>query len=194
MGAEIVSQVVRDLVPLGLDNASSLLLAGSSAGGTGVMLNLDHIHGLVHHELGLKHVSVRGISDSGWFLDRAPYSPNGLSPVEAVRKGMELWRARMPKNCAAVHPHEPWRCYFGYRLYPTLSGKNFNAVTCELFIFITTLNAQNILRMKNLLYFTFFSFIHFSSAICISMALRRSANDSGQCRCASDKTTMGLYS
>ncbi|KAK0084685.1 hypothetical protein PV325_006595 [Microctonus aethiopoides] len=125
MGAEIVSQVVRDLVPLGLDNASSLLLAGSSAGGTGVMLNLDHIHGLVHHELGLKHVSVRGISDSGWFLDRAPYSPNGLSPVEAVRKGMELWRARMPKNCAAVHPHEPWRCYFGYRLYPTLSAPLF---------------------------------------------------------------------
>ena len=52
MGAEIVLQVVRDLVPLGLENASSLLLAGSSAGGTGVMLNLDHVHNLVHHDLG----------------------------------------------------------------------------------------------------------------------------------------------
>lgn len=54
MGAEIVSQVVKDLIPLGLENASSLLLAGSSAGGTGVMLNLDRIHNLVHHELGEK--------------------------------------------------------------------------------------------------------------------------------------------
>lgn len=55
MGAEIVLQVVRDLVPLGLENASSLLLAGSSAGGTGVMLNLDHVHNLVHHDLGKRN-------------------------------------------------------------------------------------------------------------------------------------------
>lgn len=165
MGAEIVLQVVRDLVPLGLENASSLLLAGSSAGGTGVMLNLDHVHSLVHHNLGeldfftratrsfrrpyskvacrvsakitrsfsmnlnsllrrtgLKHIAIRGVSDSGWFLDRAPYSPNGLSPVDAVHKGMELWKARMPHNCVNKHPNEPWRCYFGYRLYPTLTG------------------------------------------------------------------------
>lgn len=52
MGAEIVVQVVRDLVPLGLENASAFLLAGSSAGGTGVMLNLDRVHNLVHGELG----------------------------------------------------------------------------------------------------------------------------------------------
>lgn len=148
MGAEIVLQVVRDLVPLGLENASSLLLAGSSAGGTGVMLNLDHVHNLVHHDLGktniflsllyhsikilsmisiinagLKHIAIRGVSDSGWFLDRAPYSPNGLSPVDVVHKGMELWKARMPHNCVNKHRNEPWRCYFGYRLYPTLTGK-----------------------------------------------------------------------
>ncbi|KAK9303589.1 hypothetical protein QLX08_004754 [Tetragonisca angustula] len=125
MGAEIVLQVVRDLVPLGLENASSLLLAGSSAGGTGVMLNLDHVHSLVHHSLGLRHIAIRGVSDSGWFLDRAPYSPNGLSPVDVVHKGMELWKARMPRNCANEHPNEPWRCYFGYRLYPTLTAPLF---------------------------------------------------------------------
>ncbi|KAI4485879.1 hypothetical protein M0804_006368 [Polistes exclamans] len=125
MGAEIVSQVVRDLLPLGLENASSLLLAGSSAGGIGVMLNLDHVQKLVHEELGLKNVAIRGVSDSGWFLDRAPYSPNGLSPVDAVHKGMELWKARIPHNCVVKHPDEPWRCYFGYRLYPTLTAPLF---------------------------------------------------------------------
>ncbi|XP_026671001.1 palmitoleoyl-protein carboxylesterase NOTUM [Ceratina calcarata] len=121
MGAEIVTQVIRDLVPLGLENASSLLMAGSSAGGTGVMLNLDHVRNLIHYKLGLRFVDIRGVSDSGWFLDRAPYSSNGLSSVDAVRKGMEFWKARMPDNCVAKYPTEPWRCYFGYRLYPTLT-------------------------------------------------------------------------
>ncbi|XP_048512534.1 palmitoleoyl-protein carboxylesterase NOTUM isoform X2 [Athalia rosae] len=121
MGAEIVAQVVRDLIPLGLENASSLLFAGSSAGATGVMLNLDHVQSLVHQELNLKHIAIRGVSDSGWFMDRAPYSSNGLPATDAVRKGMELWKARMPHNCVSKYPHEPWRCYFGYRLYPTLS-------------------------------------------------------------------------
>jgi len=55
MGADIVTQVVRDLVPLGLENASAFLLAGSSAGGTGVLLNLDRVQNLVHHELGTLH-------------------------------------------------------------------------------------------------------------------------------------------
>ncbi|XP_029679290.1 palmitoleoyl-protein carboxylesterase NOTUM [Formica exsecta] len=125
MGAEIVVQVVRDLVPLGLENASAFLLAGSSAGGTGVMLNLDRVQNLVHHELGLRHIAIRGVSDSGWFLDKVPYPPKGLSPVDAIQNGMELWKSRMPRNCVLKYPKEPWRCFFGYRLYPTLSAPLF---------------------------------------------------------------------
>lgn len=53
MGAEIVTQVIRDLVPLGLESANSFLLSGSSAGGTGVMLNLNRVHHLIHRELGM---------------------------------------------------------------------------------------------------------------------------------------------
>ncbi|EFN84998.1 Protein notum-like protein, partial [Harpegnathos saltator] len=125
MGAEVLVQVVRDLIPLGLEGARSLLLAGSSAGGTGVMLNLNRIHNLVHHELGLKHVDVRGVSDSGWFLDRVPYSPNGLASIGAIHKGMDLWKSRIPHNCVAKYRTEPWRCFFGYRLYPTLTAPLF---------------------------------------------------------------------
>ncbi|KAG8039200.1 hypothetical protein G9C98_003507 [Cotesia typhae] len=126
MGAEIVSQVIRDLVPLGLDTASSLMLAGSSAGGMGVMLNLDRVQNLIHHELGLTNTVVRGVSDSGWFLDQEPYPPSGgLLPGETVKMGMELWRARMPTNCVAQYPKEPWKCFFGYKLYPTLSTPLF---------------------------------------------------------------------
>ncbi|XP_077258774.1 palmitoleoyl-protein carboxylesterase notum isoform X4 [Temnothorax americanus] len=74
---------------------------------------------------GLRHVAIRGVSDSGWFLDRAPYSPNGLSPVDAIQKGMELWNSWMPRNCVVRYPNEPWKCFFGYRLYPTLSAPLF---------------------------------------------------------------------
>ena len=153
MGSEIVTQVVRDLVRLGLNNANSLLLAGSSAGGTGVMLNLDRVENLVNNELGnsiihifygpiyffftisylfidvafpaLKNVAVRGVSDSGWFMDREPYSPSGIAPMDAVRKGIDFWKGRVPESCAAENAPVPWRCYFGYRLYPTLTGKSF---------------------------------------------------------------------
>lgn len=124
MGAHVVQQVIRDLVPLGLENSTELLLAGSSAGGTGAMINLDPVRELLHENLRLRHVAVRGVCDSGWFLDRAPYASTGSPhPPDAIRKGMALWQGKVPRRCRALYPNEPWRCYFGYRLYPTLRGK-----------------------------------------------------------------------
>ncbi|BET00789.1 Pectinacetylesterase [Nesidiocoris tenuis] len=126
MGATIVEQVVRDLLTLGLGNGSSLLLAGSSAGGAGVMLNLEMVQGLLDE---YPKIAVRGITDSGWFLDRAPYSSQAdtLASVEAIKKGMVLWEGQVPSACRSVYHGEPWRCFFGYRLYPT--------VTAPLFVF-----------------------------------------------------------
>lgn len=45
MGSLIVRQVIADLIPLGLGHSqgADLLMAGSSAGGLGVMLNLDKV-------------------------------------------------------------------------------------------------------------------------------------------------------
>ncbi|KAF6211533.1 hypothetical protein GE061_012046 [Apolygus lucorum] len=126
MGAVIVEQVVRDLLSQGLRNASSLLLAGSSAGGLGVMLNLEVVQKLL---AGHPKIAVRGITDSGWFLDRTPYSGTAdtLASVEAIKKGMTLWEGRVPPSCRSAYHDEPWRCFFGYRLYPT--------VTAPLFVF-----------------------------------------------------------
>ncbi|XP_018334994.1 palmitoleoyl-protein carboxylesterase NOTUM isoform X2 [Agrilus planipennis] len=125
MGASIVQQVVRDLVPLGLENSTELLLVGSSAGGTGVMINLDPVQELLHRVLKLNHITVRGVADSGWFLDRTPYAPKGTPTVDAIRKGMQLWQGKVPKRCRQMYLDEPWRCYFGYRLYPTLKAPLF---------------------------------------------------------------------
>lgn len=54
MGSLIVRQVISDLIPLGLGNSqgTDLLMAGSSAGGLGVMLNLDKVKKMLHEERG----------------------------------------------------------------------------------------------------------------------------------------------
>ncbi|XP_037881000.1 palmitoleoyl-protein carboxylesterase NOTUM isoform X2 [Glossina fuscipes] len=126
MGALILRQVVSDLIPLGLGRAkgAELLLVGSSAGGLGVMLNLDRITHYLQHERQLQ-VTVRGVSDSGWFLDREPYTPSAVASSEAVRQGWSMWQGSLPESCAQLHKSEPWRCYFGYRLYPTLKAPLF---------------------------------------------------------------------
>uniref|UniRef100_A0A182FI10 Uncharacterized protein n=2 Tax=Anopheles albimanus TaxID=7167 RepID=A0A182FI10_ANOAL len=126
MGSLIVRQVMSDLIPLGLGHSqgADLLMAGSSAGGLGVMLNLDKVRTFLQNERGLK-VSVRGVSDSGWFLDREPYTPGAVAASEAVRQGWKMWDGALPQACVAEHPKEPWRCYFGHRLYNTLKSPLF---------------------------------------------------------------------
>lgn len=124
MGAAIVKQVIKDLLQLGLKNATDLLLTGSSAGGTGVMLNLDPVQELLHDDLKLKQISVKGVTDSGWFLDRVPFVSNGKPAVDAIRRGMQHWKGSVPQACRDSYKEEPWRCYFGYRLYPTLKSTN----------------------------------------------------------------------
>lgn len=124
MGAAIIQQVIKDLLPLGLENGTDLLLTGSSAGGTGVMLNLDPVQELLHDGLKLKQISVKGVTDSGWFLDREPFVSKGKPAVDAIRRGMQHWQGSIPKTCYDLYKDEPWRCYFGYRLYPTLRSKS----------------------------------------------------------------------
>lgn len=73
MGSLIVRQVMADLIPLGLGNpqGADLVMAGSSAGGLGVMLNLDKVRTFLQDERGdknnyfiSKHVSEKRNSRS----------------------------------------------------------------------------------------------------------------------------------
>ncbi|GLG96203.1 Palmitoleoyl-protein carboxylesterase NOTUM, partial [Gryllus bimaculatus] len=125
LGGAVLRAVVAALLP-SLRAADSLLLAGSSAGAAGVLLNVDAVAAQLRGA-GLRRVQVRGVADSGWFLDRALFAPSPLrpAPAEAARRGHALWRGRVPEPCRRAHAHEPWRCYFGYRLYPTLAAPVF---------------------------------------------------------------------
>ncbi|KAJ8345981.1 hypothetical protein SKAU_G00301740 [Synaphobranchus kaupii] len=130
MGSLIIKEVVKDLLAKGLDNAKVLLLAGSSAGGTGVLLNVDQVaEQLV--ELGHTGVQVRGLSDSGWFLDNKQYRCTdcidtiSCAPTEAIKRGIQYWGGVVPERCKQAHEGEEWNCFFGYRVYPTLKSPVF---------------------------------------------------------------------
>lgn len=60
MGSLIVRQVIADLIPLGLGNpqGTDLLMAGSSAGGLGVMLNLDKVRAFLQDERGKRNFII----------------------------------------------------------------------------------------------------------------------------------------
>jgi len=90
------------------------------------MINLDFVEELLHEQMRLKKIKVKGVTDSGWFLDRTPFTPTNKPAVDAIRKGMDLWQGRVPRRCREQYLSEPWRCYFGYRIYPTLKGKHFS--------------------------------------------------------------------
>nr|ANS60427.1 notum [Platynereis dumerilii] len=131
MGALILEEVIKDLVSShGLRDADKLFLAGTSAGGTGVLVNLDHTAGVMAKLAPL--VEVRGIADSGWFLDNEQYKKalcsdaHSCSPTESIRRGYLQWHGRVPESCKKNYdPNEHWRCYFGYRIYPNLKTPIF---------------------------------------------------------------------
>ncbi len=61
---------------------------------------------------------------------RSIYNRKGLLSKEKTKMKkfviyeFRLWHGRVPKSCQTAHPGgEEWRCYFGYRLYPTLKSK-----------------------------------------------------------------------
>ncbi|CDQ95651.1 unnamed protein product [Oncorhynchus mykiss] len=139
MGSVIIKEVVNELLTKGLDSAKVLLLAGSSAGGTGVLLNVDrvaeHLESRGHGE-----IQVRGLADSGWFLDNKQYrstdchSTISCDPTEAIRRGIRYWGSVVPESCRQTHIGEEWNCFFGYKVYPTLKSKSVSMLFYFIFI------------------------------------------------------------
>ncbi|KAG2460803.1 NOT1A carboxylesterase, partial [Polypterus senegalus] len=131
MGALIVKEVVKELLMKGLDNAKVVLLAGSSAGGTGVLLNVDRVAEQLD-EMGHHGIQVRGLSDSGWFLDNKQYRRTdcidtiSCAPTEAIKKGIKYWNGVVPERCKQLFKDgEEWNCFFGYKIYSTLKSPVF---------------------------------------------------------------------
>jgi O-palmitoleoyl-L-serine hydrolase len=178
MGSVIVQEVLRDLLGQGLTNASKLMLTGSSAGGIGVLLNLDRAADFLRNQGST--AEVRGIADSGWFLDNVPYAPadcfdpQRCAPATAVQLGHALWAGQVPLACKAQYASQPWRCYFGHHLHRTLKS---NAKIVNLHI-----DEQQLIDK-----------LFISSIVRLPMAVRRGSDDSGQRGSAHVQGTMGLH-
>lgn len=169
MGSRILEAVFESLYEdlprdLSLYEAKSILLAGDSAGATGVVLNLDKMNSLVEQKARLNYANctqfagtscdlrqmqplLRGLADSGWFLDNEPYEPYGelseqrvstqstgdsdncdrvrCGPSQSIKQSMRFWNGQVPEMCLVNYPNEPWKCYFAYRAYRTLKTPLF---------------------------------------------------------------------
>ncbi|KAM6972224.1 carboxylesterase notum2 [Aplochiton taeniatus] len=130
MGSLIIHEVIKDLIPKGIRLSKVVMLTGTSAGGTGVLLNIERVASQLE-QLGAE-AQVRGLVDSGWFLEskqqRAPDCPETVScsPVDAIKNGLRLWNGVVPERCRQQYRRgEEWQCFFGHKLYSTLSSPLF---------------------------------------------------------------------
>ena len=124
-----MQEVIRELANFeNLVYADELYLAGGSAGGTGVLLNVDVVAGMLSETA----VKVRGIIDSAWFIDNLPKKAddeeckaNGkdCSVIDNLKKGLRLWDAAVPEECGRVFQDEPWKCFLGYQVYKFIKSK-----------------------------------------------------------------------
>ncbi|XP_063954827.1 palmitoleoyl-protein carboxylesterase NOTUM-like isoform X1 [Lytechinus pictus] len=125
MGADILQQVLTDLLSEGLMDAKQLVLAGSSAGGTGVLLNLDRVASMMD-EAG-STAKVVGLADSGWFLDTEPLGNTQAdcildlycNPARTLQRGTKLWNSLVPETCLNSYT-EKWKCFYGFRIHQSL--------------------------------------------------------------------------
>ena len=81
-GARIVPAVFSTLLTReGLAQADTVLFAGSSAGGLGVLVNLERVHSLLLRSVPPPGVALRAIVDSAWFvmLPNSAFAPQSKS-------------------------------------------------------------------------------------------------------------------
>ena len=117
MGRLIVQEVIKELSSYqGLLFGQELFLAGSSAGAIGVLLNVDFVAQLVQ-----PNVAVRGIVDSGWFLD----NQESNRFLHDLKEGIKMWEAHVNDDCARNYPEELYQCYLGYKVHPFIKSPLF---------------------------------------------------------------------
>ena len=116
-GSNIFRAVVADLKARtsgpNLKTATEVLLAGTSAGGDGVMMHLDWLAGQ------LRSAKVRGLNDAGWIpaTNSLPLDP----PMdEILDSAMVLWNGKPDASCMNSDPGQKKRCYLS-TVYPFIS-------------------------------------------------------------------------
>ena len=114
-GQAILAAVLADLqAQRGLGAGGQMLFGGCSAGARGVMAHLDNV------AAALPGVAVRGLIDSGLWVDAEPADPSTTESLMMQTQQVYAFAnagALIPAACAAAYPGAEWSCLFGqYRM------------------------------------------------------------------------------
>uniref|UniRef100_A0A3Q0KCP5 Putative notum n=1 Tax=Schistosoma mansoni TaxID=6183 RepID=A0A3Q0KCP5_SCHMA len=125
-GSRILAAVIDNIPWQNAAYTEKVIFAGSSAGGIGVLMNIDRLGKKLFNRIGYP-VLVSGIIDSSWFIHIPPYQESKCinafecPPEEGIHRGMKFWNPRIPKPCRKAHPkEEKWKCYLAPFMYPHL--------------------------------------------------------------------------
>jgi len=114
----LINHLLNVLSP-SIKTAKYVLLTGFSAGGFGVLNNLDFVSGLITEAA--PGVTVKGFVDSGWFVDFPRYnSPTG--PRNQMEQAYRYFNLQLDKSCVAALPvgHQ-WKCSFADQVFPYIT-------------------------------------------------------------------------
>lgn len=134
-GAYIIRSVIKHLMQNGLASASQIMISGSSAGAIGVLQNIDAISSLVSNMVSSErgaaatsNISIRGLVDSGWFLDSGNAincgdvtDPNECHPLLIFKAGAEYWHSVLAPSCvSSKSTSSRHKCFLGDEVFPTI--------------------------------------------------------------------------
>lgn len=123
-GTAITEAAFDDLFRFGLGDAQTVLIVGASAGGFGVMSNMDRY--AADLQARIPGVAVRGIADAGWLYPAIPFSGPVSLAHDILTEAMNNWEGQDGINqaCrAALGPDEAWRCYLGGAAGPYIQSQ-----------------------------------------------------------------------
>ena len=132
-GSRIVSATLQALVTRhGLGSSGeteNLLFGGCSAGGRGVLTNLDAFAAAAP-----ANVHVRGLLDAAAWVDVQPIIPNMLSLQMMTEDMYNFVQAPIPGDCAAQYAGAEWKCLWpSYRLPYVTTPYFLNAAQFDAF-------------------------------------------------------------
>lgn len=130
-GQRIVSATLTDLAETqGLPSGAEVVFGGCSAGARGAMVLLDSVASMLP-----SGATVRGLLDSGLWLDVAPLDSAEMSLMEQAQLAYGLFdpSAVVSAACASAYPTSLWQCIYGVYRMPFVQSNYFiNAAQCAL--------------------------------------------------------------
>jgi len=127
-GKNIVKAVVDDLLTKGLTTATEVLIAGCSAGGRGVLNNLDYLTTYIQqHAITGPSMKIKGLFDSAYWLEDFPPYP-GQTPTTLVSQSKQIYAladAVANSGCTKLYGANYWQCGFATNVWPHIETENF---------------------------------------------------------------------